>query len=253
MAFFDGLFGLATVALIAALRGRLAGARSPQRRLHLLRWAIGLPGGLAIFRAHPGMLLADVYAILFALPLFMTALSVPVLGETVGWRRWSAVLVGFVGVLVILRPASGLFGPPALGALFGALVHGCSLLLLRRMHGIDPPEAFGIWGNGLSVIATGSVLRWLWRAPPATDPALHSFAGAIAGDGFFLLVLAHAKAPVAVLAPFRYSQMLYGIALGALLFGDLPDPGTLVGATILVGSGLYIFHREPVRARPGAR
>jgi drug/metabolite transporter (DMT)-like permease len=135
----------------------------------------------------------------------MTALSVPVLGETVGWRRWSAVLVGFVGVLVILRPASGLFGPPALGALFGALVRACNMLLLRRMRGIDPPEAFGIWGNGLSVIATGSVLPWLWRAPTASDLALHSFAGAIAG------------------------------------------------ATILVGGGLYIFHREPVRARPGTR
>ncbi len=249
--FFNALFGLATVTLIAALRGRLAGVRSPQWRLHLLRWAIGLPGGLAIFWAYPRMPLADVYAILFAAPLFMTALSVPVLGETVGWRRWSAVLVGFVGILVILRPASGLFGPPALAALFGALVHACNMLLLRRMRGIDPPEAFGIWGNGLSVIATGSVLPWLWRAPTASDLALHGFAGAIAGSGFLLLVLAHAKAPVAVLAPFQYSQMLYGIALGALLFGDLPDSATLAGATIVVGSGLYIFHSEAVRGRPG--
>jgi len=251
--FFNALFGLATVTLIAALRGQLAGVRSPQWRLHLLRWAIGLPGGLAIFWAYPRMPLADVYAILFAAPLFMTALSVPVLGETVGWRRWSAVLVGFVGILVILRPASGLFGPPAFAALFGALVHACNMLLLRRMRGIDPPEAFGIWGNGLSVIATGSLLPWLWRAPTASDLALHGFAGAIAGSGFLLLVLAHAKAPVAVLAPFQYSQMLYGIALGALLFGDLPDPATLAGATIVVGSGLYIFHREAVRGRPGTR
>ncbi|MCL6607326.1 MAG: DMT family transporter [Geminicoccaceae bacterium] len=249
--FFNALFGLATVTLIAALRGRLAGVRSPQWRLHLLRWAIGLPGGLAIFWAYPRMPLADVYAILFAAPLFMTALSVPVLAETVGWRRWSAVLVGFLGILVILRPGSGPFGPPALAALFGALVHACNMLLLRRMRGIDPPEAFGIWGNGLSVIATGSVLPWLWRAPTASDLALHGFAGALAGGGFLLLVLAHAKAPVAVLAPFQYSQMLYGIALGALLFGDLPDPATLAGATIVVGSGLYIFHREAVRARPG--
>lgn len=249
--FFNALFGLATVTLIAALRGRLAGVRSPQWRLHLLRWAIGLPGGLAIFWAYPRMPLADVYAILFAAPLFMTALSVPVLGETVGWRRWSAVLVGFVGILVILRLASGLFGPPALAALFGALVHACNMLLLRRMRGIDPPEAFGIWGNGLSVIATGSLLPWLRRAPTASDLALHGFAGAIAGSGFLLLVLAHANAPVAVLAPFQYSQMLYGIALGALLFGDLPDPATLAGATIVVGSGLYIFHREAVRGRPG--
>jgi drug/metabolite transporter (DMT)-like permease len=120
--FFKALFGLATVALIAALRGRLAGVRSPQWRLHLLRWGIGFPGGLAIFWAYPRMPLADVYAILFAAPLFMTALSVPVLGETVGWRRWSAVLAGFVGILVMLRPASGLFGPPDPATLAGATI-----------------------------------------------------------------------------------------------------------------------------------
>jgi len=90
------------------------------------------------------MPLADVCAILFAAPLSTTALSVLVLGETVGWFRWSAVLVGFVGTFVILRPASGPFDPPALAALFGALVHACNMLLLRRMRGIDPPGAFGI-------------------------------------------------------------------------------------------------------------
>jgi drug/metabolite transporter (DMT)-like permease len=148
MAFFDGLFRFVTVTLIAALRGRLASVRSPQWRLHLLRWAIGLPGGLAIFRAYPGMLLADIYAILFALPLFMTALSVPVLGEAVGWRRWSAVLVGFVRVLVILRPASGLFGPPALSALFGALVHACNSCSCYACAASIPPKLSGSGASG---------------------------------------------------------------------------------------------------------
>jgi drug/metabolite transporter (DMT)-like permease len=247
--FFNALFAFATVTAIAALRRRLAGTRSPQWRLHLLRWAIGLPGGLAIFWAYPRMPLADVYAILFAAPLFMTALSVPVLGERVGWRRWTAVLTGFLGILVMLRPGSGLFGPAALAALFGALVHACNMLLLRRMRGIDPPEAFGIWGNGLTLLATSVLLPWVWRTPTPADLALHAFAGVIAGGGFLLLVLAHAKAPVAVLAPFQYSQMLYGIVLGALLFGDLPELETLAGAAIVVASGLYIFHREAVRGQ----
>ncbi len=247
--FFNALFGLATVTLIALFRGRLAGVRSPQWRLHLLRWAIGLPGGLAIFWAYPRMPLADVYAILFAAPLFMTALSVPVLGERVGWRRWSAVLVGFLGVLIMLRPGSGLFGAAALAALFGAFVHACNMLLLRRMRGVDPPEVFGIWGNGLTLLATALALPWLWRTPSPGDLALHAFAGIFAGSGFLLLVVAYARAPVSVLAPFQYSQMIYGIVLGALLFGDLPRPTTMIGAAVVVASGLYIFHREAVRRR----
>lgn len=245
--FFNALFAFATVTTIAALGGRLTGVDSPQWRLHLLRWAIGLPGGLAIFWAYPRLPIADVYAILFSAPLFMTALSVPVLGERVGWRRWSAVLVGFLGVLVMLRPGSGLFDAAALTALFGALVHASNMLLLRRMRGIDPPEVFGIWGNGLTAIAKAWALPGVWRSPAPVDRAPHALAGTIAGCGFLLLVIAHARAPVAVLAPFQYSQMVHGILLGLFLFGDRPEPEVLLGAAIVVGSGLYIFHRETVR------
>ncbi len=247
--FFNALFGFLAVALIAAVRGQLARLASPQWRLHLLRWLIGLPGGLAIFWVYPRMPLADVYALLFAAPLFMTALSVPVLGERVGWRRWSAVLAGFAGIVIMLRPGSATLGLTALAALFGALVHACNMLLLRRMRGIDPPETFGLWGNGLTILATAAALPWLWRTPSAPDLALHAAAGTIAGSGFLLLVQAHARAPVAVLAPFQYSQMIYGLAIGAVLFGDRPDPAVLVGALIVVASGLYIFHRESVRRR----
>lgn len=247
--FLNSSFGFAAVAVIAALRGQLAKSASPQWRLHLLRWGIGLPGGLAIFWAYPRMPLADVYALLFAAPLFMTALAVPLLREPVGWRRWSAVLVGFVGVLVMLRPGAGLLDATALAALFGALVHAGNMLLLRRMRGIDPPETFGLWGNGLTMLATSCALPWVWQPPSAADLGLHALAGTIAGSGFLLLVLAYASAPVAVLAPFQYSQMLYGLVIGAVVFGDRPEATMLAGAAIVVASGLYIFHREAVRRR----
>ena len=174
-------------------------------------------------------------------PLSMTGPLVALAGAT--------VLVGFLGVLIMLRPGSGLFGAAALAALFGAVVHACNMLLLRRMRGVDPPEVFGIWGNGLTLLATALALPWLWRTPSPGDLALHAFAGIVAGSGFLLLVVAHARAPVSVLAPFQYSQMIYGIVLGVLLFGDLPRPATMVGAAVVVASGLYIFHREAVRRR----
>lgn len=249
--FFNGLFAFLVVGLLAAWRGRLHRAASPQWRLHLLRWSIGLPGGLAIFWCYPRMPLADVYAILFAAPLFMTALSLPLLGERVGWRRWSAVLLGFCGVIVMLRPGDAIFEATALAALFGAFVHAVNMLLLRKMRGIDPPEVFAIWGNGLSALATGLALPWVWIPPEPADLALHAIAGTLAGTGFMLLVTAYAKAPVGVLAPFQYAQMIYGLAIGLLLFGDHPDPLMLFGAAIVVASGLYIFHREAVRQRTG--
>ncbi|MCX7630862.1 MAG: DMT family transporter [Geminicoccaceae bacterium] len=245
--FFNGLFAFLAVAALAARRGRLHRALSPQWRLHLLRWSIGLPGGLAIFWCYPRMPLADVYAILFAAPLFMTALSQPLLGERVGWRRWSAVLFGFSGVVVMLRPGEAVLEATALAALFGALVHAVNMLLLRKMRGVDPPEVFAIWGNGLSVLATGVALPWVWIPPEPADLGLHALAGTFAGTGFMLLVTAYAKAPAAVLAPFQYAQMIYGLVIGLLLFGDRPDPLVLLGAGIVVASGLYIFRREAVR------
>jgi len=115
------------------------------------------------------------------------------------------------------------------------------------MRGIGPPEMFGIWGNGLTLLATALPLPWLWQAPPPGDLDLHAFARAIAGSGFPLLVTAHAKAPVAVLAPFQYNQLLYGILLGLVLFGDRPEVRVLVGASVVAASGFYIFRREAIR------
>lgn len=117
--FFNAPFSFTTMASIAALRGRRSRLASPQWRLHLLRWLIGLPGALAIFWAYPRMPLADVYALLFAAPLFMTALSLPALGERVGWHRWSALIAGFAGIVVMLRPGSTALGITALAALLG--------------------------------------------------------------------------------------------------------------------------------------
>lgn len=250
--FFNALFAFATVTSIAAARGNLLRVVSVQWRMHLLRWAIGIPGGIAIFWCYGRMPLADVYAILFTAPLFMTALSVPFLGEQVGWRRWTAVCVGFAGVLVILAPGSGALSWAASVALIGALVHASNMLLLRRMRGIDPPEVFGLYGNGLSTIVMAGAIGFVWITPTATDLGLHAIAGIVAGSGFMLLVQAYAKAAVAILAPLQYVQLVFGILIGLVYFGDVPDSRVLVGSAIVVASGLFIFHRETVLARQRA-
>ena len=247
--FFNALFAWLTVVAIAALRGNLRRVVSVQWRMHLLRWLIGLPGGFAIFWCYSRMPLADVYSILFTAPLFMTALSVPFLGEQVGWRRWSAVVVGFAGVLVILDPGRGVLSWSALAALLGAFVHAVNMLLLRRMRGIDPPEVFGLWGNGLTLLGVGTLLWPVWVQPTLGDLFLHVVAGTVAGSGFLLLVQAYSKAPVAILAPLQYSQLVFGLTVGLLYFGDVPSLRMLAGAAVVVASGLFIFDRETVLGR----
>lgn len=247
--FANSAFGLLAVLGIAAARGGWARLRTSQLRLHLARWSLSIVGAAALFWCYPRLPLADIYAVLFAAPLLITALSVPLLGERVGWRRWTAVAVGFAGVLVILDPGRGAVGGVAAVALLGAVFHALNMILVRKLGARpEPVELLGVIGNGLTVLATGVAMPWLWRAPSLPDLGLAALAGTIAGSGFLLLALAFRAAPAAVIAPFQYSQMLYGIVAGLLVFGDRPEPRTLLGAAIVAASGLYVFRREARRA-----
>lgn len=244
----NSLFGFLTIALIVAARGGLDLVRTRRPGLHVLRWSISFGGAAIVFYAYAHLPLADVYAILFTAPLLITALSVPFLGEQVGWRRWTAIGVGFAGVLVMLRPGAQAIEPLALLALLGALAHAINMIIVRRLGQLEPVEAFGFYGNLLSVAAVSLVLPWLWRTPSLPDLALAAAAGAIAGGGFWLLATAMRHASASVVGSFQYSQMPYGIAVGWFLFGTEPDIWMLLGSTIVVASGLYVFHREAARA-----
>jgi drug/metabolite transporter (DMT)-like permease len=240
----NSFFGLLVVLGIAAARGGIARLRTRRPGLHLLRWAISFSGAALVFYAYVRLPLADVYAVLFTSPLLITALSVPLLGERVGWRRWTAIGVGFLGVVVMLRPGTGAVEPLAALVLLGALAHAINMIIVRRLGQTEPAETFGVYGNMLSILAAGAALPWLWITPTLPDLALAAFAGSIAGGGFFLLAEAFRHAPAAVVAPFQYSQMPYGIAVGWLMFGTAPDAWMMAGAAIVIASGLYILQRE---------
>jgi drug/metabolite transporter (DMT)-like permease len=245
VAFFNSLFALMAVVAIGLARGGWSRLRPRVWRLHLLRWSISYTAALAIFWSYPRLPLADVYAILFASPLIVTALSVPLLRERVGWRRWTAVIVGFLGVLVILCPGGGMIAWPALVALFGAIGHAFNMLIIRKIGTRDEPvEAIGVVGNGLTLLAGPLLLPFVWVTPSPGDLLLAAAAGTIAGAAFLLLAAAFRAAPAALVAPFQYSQMIYGIAVGWLLFADRPSPRMLIGAAIVIASGLYVLSRE---------
>lgn len=237
--------------IVARARGSLARVRTRHLSLHLLRALAALSGGFGAFYAYSKMPLADAYALIFAGPLFVTALSVPVLKEHVGWRRWSAVLVGFLGVVVMLRPGTSAFEPAALGALFAALGYAATVMMVRKLGSSESPYSYGIYGNILTIAITGTLgLAFGFIPINPLDFALLVGGGVVGSFAFLSMVAAYSRAPAAVVAPFQYSQMIWGTLAGYLVWRHTPDAITLVGAGIVATSGLYILHRETMHKRP---
>jgi len=234
--------------LVAQARGGLHRLKTRMLRRHLARWALSFTSTVLIFSSFTQLSLADVYAILFTSPLIATALSVPLLKEQVGWRRWSAVGVGFAGVLLMLGPSGGT-EPVRLLALCGAFLHACATIFLRWMRSGEPVETFALYGNVMTVVLAICAMPFVGVLPSPLEAGIGLAAGAIAGCAFMLLVQAYHLAEAGLIAPFQYSQMLYGLLVGFLLFGDVPEVTTVLGAAVVAASGVYVFHREAIRSR----
>ena len=247
--FSNALFGLIPVMILAGIGGGAQRLRTRRLRLHLLRGLFSLATAYAAFFAYSRMSLADAYAIIFAGPLLVTVLSVPLLGEVVGWRRWTAVVVGFVGVLVMLRPGSGIFGVGAVGAFAAAMFYALSVTMVRRMAAGESSASFAFYGLGTSAVVCGALLFWQARPPAPADLPLFGAGGLIMGCALICLVSAYRSAPVAVVAPFHYTQIVWGAVIGYLVWGDVPHEAAIVGGSLVIASGLYILHREAASHR----
>ena len=245
----NALFALVPVGVLVARRGGLPQLRTRRLGLHLLRGLLGTTGGLLAFYAFSRLPLADSYAIIFATPLLITALSVPILGEAVGWRRWSAVLVGFVGILVMLRPGIAPIGPGSLAALGAACASACAILLVRKLSVTETTTSIAFYSNLTAVVLTGIAFSPTFVLPSLFDLMLMAASGLIGGTALLVLIAGYRRSPAALVAPFQYSQMLWAIVLGALVWGDLPEPAMLLGAAIVAGSGLFILYRETTLGR----
>jgi len=191
------------------------------------------------------MALADVQAILAFTPLMVTALSVPVLGERVGPRRWGAIGVAFIGMLVILRPGLDVLQPATLLVLLAALIGSIYLVLTRLVGRTDAPEVSLFWLAITGFAVLSAIVPFFWTVPMNRADWGLLFLVAILGIiGHFCLIKAFQMAEASVLQPYIYSGLIGAIVVGYVVFGDFPDLPTLVGALIIVGSGLYVFARE---------
>jgi drug/metabolite transporter (DMT)-like permease len=220
-------------------------------RFILMRVAFGTTSFVTFIQALKVIPLAETVAVSFAGPLFITALSVPLLGEKVGLRRWSAVGVGFIGVLIIIRPGAEVFQPAALWALASAGFYALAAIATRKLAMAASTSAILVWVNTyvLVVMAAGVLVLDTWVDPGWLD-MVYLIAFALASTlGQYLGVEAFRRAAPSLLAPFDYTALVWAALLGFIIWHDIPTWPLVAGSAVLVVSGLYILHRESTLAR----
>lgn len=249
--FMRNLFALLPLLFLLWRGGGLPALRSRQPGLQVLRGLAGFGAVMTFFTGLRYLGLAEATAIGFAAPLFITALSVPLLGERVGLHRWSAVLLGFVGVLIMFRPGSGSLQLAALLPLAAAFFYGLAMNVTRRLSRTDTTPAIAIYGNLTGLALSLALLPFGWVTPDGSDISVFAALGLLAGCTTYLLSQAYRFAPSSVIAPFDYIALIWAVALGWLIWDELPDGATWTGVAVVIASGLYILYRETRVARTG--
>lgn len=252
---------------VMLLRGGVAGVLIGAVVLHQRAWRplrillmpavalriIGEIFGTVLFLAAISRLpLADVSAIVQSQPLAATLAAVLVLGERVGWRRWLAIAAGFVGVLIVVRPGIAGFEPLALLALGSVAFYALRDLATKKIA-TDIPALFVTFLTTMAIAVAGAIAMVPlggWSQPSPSAMALLTGAAVLILVGYQSVILALRAADVSAVAPLRYTQLLWAMLFGYVVFGDLPDGAMVLGASVIVVSGLYAFHRDRVRGRP---
>ena len=227
--------------------GGFAGLRTRRPWVHVARAVLVALAIFTFYTALTYLPLAEVTAIAFAAPLIMTALSRPLLGEQVGWRRWSAVLVGFAGVLIVVKPGTAAFQPAALIALAAALLYALMLMTARKFAASESAISLVFWSTAGAGLIAGTLMPFTWTPVAANDAGWFLALGGLGAVTMLLLTRAFHLAPAAVVAPFDYTALIWALAYGWLIWGEVPAPTTWGGAAVIAGAGLYVTHRESRR------
>lgn len=243
--FFRSLFAFLPLSVVIWRVGGLRQALVVRdRSAQALRCLFGLGAMLLFFYCYAEMRLADAIAIGFAAPIFVTALSMPLLGEPVGWRRWLACVVGFAGVMVMLKPGAGTFEPIALVALTATLFYSLATLWVRKLSKTESNVSIIIYFTITTTVISGLALPFVWVTPGPADLALLVAVGIVGGFAQIVMTQAFRLAEVSILMPFDYTAMIWAASLGWLVWGEVPGANIWTGFALVVASGLYIVHRE---------
>lgn len=246
-----GRFFFATVvALVIAGRRLPALAVTRAPGLQALR-SVLLMTTTALFNAGIRTLpLATATTMMFTSPILVTILSIPLLGEKVGIRRWAGIIVGFAGAVIVVRPWQDGLGGLGFGVLFllaAALINACYQIATRQVRHDDQLTSL-LYTAAAGAVVTSAITPWFWQWPGVFDWFLLAMSGVAGGIGHLCLIKALQAAPASVVAPFSYSSLIWAALFGFIIWGDWPDLWTWAGAALIIGSGIYIFHRETMVA-----
>lgn len=220
-------------------------------RLQLFRVILSTLEVAAFFLATVYLPLADVITYYLAGPIFVTAMSAIFLGEKVGWRRWTAILIGFCGVLIALRPSAQTVSLPALIALGGSLSFATLMLVTRSLR--KTPDIVMASSQFVGTFSLGAVLSaFHWVAPTPRSLVFFAAAGLVSVTALFCVNRSLKLAPASVVVPYQYSMIVWAVIFGFVVFGDVPEVATIAGAAIIIGAGFYIYLRERDLGRESA-
>jgi drug/metabolite transporter (DMT)-like permease len=251
--FFRNAFAFIPIAIYIWRTSGFGVLRTSRPGAHAIRAMVGLTGMTGGFLAVSHLPLTEATALSFSAPLFMTALSVPLLKESVGPHRWAAVAVGFVGVLIMIRPdPANLANVGVIFALVGAVGSALAMITIRQISMTEPGARIVFYFTVAGALAGLASLPFGWVMPDPGTLALLVVMGLLGGVGQLLLTEAIRVAPVAVVAPFDYTQLVWASLFAFLVWDELPRALTLVGAGVVAASGLYILYRETRRRREPA-
>ncbi|GIX09743.1 DMT family transporter [Elioraea sp.] len=249
--FFRSVVSLMALSPMIRREGGLKVLATRRLGWHMLRTLAGFGGMFTAFYGYARLPLAEVTALGFTMPLFLTALSIPLLGERVGIRRWSAVIIGFLGVLLILRPGAGeLALGPALVVVLGAVCWAIAMIAIRRMGELGESNVVIVaWFSIGGTVLAGALTLFAWVTPTAQQFAILVGVGLVSTLAQLLMTEAYRRGEASIVAPFEYTGILWTGLIGLVIWDERPAPTMLAGVAILVASGLYILHREVVRRR----
>jgi len=243
--FFRSLVAIIPVAAIIVSRGGVKVLKTRQPVMHLLRSILGISAMACAFYAFSLMRLADAISILHTAPLIMTALSILLLREKVGLHRWSAIIAGFLGMLIIIRPGESMLESGSLFMLIAALLIGFNSIIIRHLSAQDDPVCitfyFTLTGILVSSIAIG---LFGWVMPSAGDWIFLIAVGLFGGVAQYLMTVSYRHSEIAVVAPLKFLSIVVGGLIAYFVWAEIPDLQSLVGISIIVAAGLYAMHRE---------
>lgn len=234
--------------VVALLAGQLPGAaRSRSYSLQLWRSTLLLVTAMLFYMSLRTVPLADASALFYLSPVIVTALSMPILGEYVGPRRWAGVVISFMGALIIVRPGTEMMQPALLLALAAAGTLALLQIATRQLSRHDSPMTSLFYTALVGTLVMSAVVPFHWSPPDASGWLFFCVLGFFGAASHYAMIKAFEAAPAPTIAPFIYSNLIWATVFGYLVFGDLPDGWTVLGAFIIAASGIYIFYRERVR------